>query len=122
MADGLNRIEKARHWRARRDTTVPLGESVDALHKKVERAGRRIGGLIGAWEEIIPTPLAARTRITGFRGGVAHVVVESPPVLYEIDRLLRGGAEAALRARMTATLTRVRLSIGPLIEPAFSRE
>lgn len=107
-------IEKLREWRNRPDRAVSIETEVARLQKQVERVSRRLGEFITAWMELVPPDLASQTRISGMRGGIVHVVVESSPVMYELDRLLRDGMEAELRRRIKGTLTRVKMSIGGL--------
>ncbi len=78
---------------------------------------RRFGRLIDAWEAVLPGELAKRTAITALRGGVAHVVADSSPVAYEVNRVLREGALAALRAQTGAAVARVKVTVGRASPP-----
>jgi len=110
----MRQIEKLRRWRGGRDWTVALPDEVARLQKEVERSGRRLASFVSAWEQVIPPDLVAHTRVKSVRGGVVQVVASSSGVLYELDRLLRGGAEAEIRQRLSSTLTRVKVTVGPV--------
>ena len=77
------------------------------------RVQRQLGTLIDQWEALMPPHIASHTKLMGFRGGVLHVRVDSAPIAYEVDRLLREGGEQALREAFPGTLRAIRRAIGP---------
>lgn len=110
-AEQIDRMRANKGWR---EKEVSISSLVSATGKTAERINRKLGRLIGLWEELVPEGLAFRSRLASLRGGVLQVEVDSSAVGYELDRLLRCGLEAELRARFSGTLTRVRLSVGEL--------
>lgn len=113
-ARAIRQIERVRSLRARPGFDPAIAPAVEAEAAAARQAQRALGGFAEAWEAVIPAELALHTSIVSVRGGTASVHVDSAPVRYELDRFLRGGGEAALRARYTRTLLRVRLTIGSL--------
>lgn len=119
---GQGRLERVRAWRIRDRQPVAIGEEVKSLQRRLERTGRRVCEFISVWEEAVPPRLAAITRVRGARGGVFHVSVATSPAMYEIDRLLREGALAAMRARLQGTLVRIKLTVEPLNDQESPRQ
>lgn len=107
--------------RRRPERELAIGGIVGRVAQQARRTHDRLGELVELWESIVPAPLASRTRLTSLRGGVLHVDVDCPATLYELDRLLRGGAEARLRADHQATLTRIRLKVADMGEASPPR-
>jgi len=64
------------------------------------------------WERIVPATIRADTRLSGITGGVLHVVTGSASTSYALDRLLREGAETAIRIASEGRITRVRMRVG----------
>ena len=80
--------------------------------RTASRTQRRLATIIELWEAVIPSELAAHTSVTGLRGGVLFVRVDSASVAYELDRRLRDGLEQVLRSKFPSTLVRIRVSSG----------
>ncbi len=114
MDGAARQIEQLREWRQRREWDTALGPLIARKRSEVKRAERRLGSFVDLWEGVVPADLAVHTRVTGVRGGVAHVTVDSSSTGYELDRQLREGLEQKLRAAFGKTLIRVRLSVGEL--------
>ena len=83
-----------------------------AIDRKARQLHRRIGEFADAWQSLLPSELHERTCITGIRGGVVDVTVESSAVSFEIDRQLREGLLDELRTACRGTVVNVRLRIG----------
>lgn len=122
MRAPLKEIERIRAHRSGGGPDFTIGSVVERIGEAVSRQGRRSAEIVAAWDELIPPELAAHTRITAFRGGVIYVAVDESAAIYELDRLLRGGVEHEIRRRVKATVTRVKLAIGPLHDPSISPE
>lgn len=93
---------------------------VRELTTRVERTDRARLAFIAAWDAVMPPEIVRRTRVTSVRSGMAHVTVDSSSTAYEIDRLLRSGAEGELRRRLRAPLSRVRTRVGPVDDPRLT--
>lgn len=112
MDDALRQVERLRAWRSRPEWETAIGALVAEKAAQARRSEQRAGSLVDLWESLVPAELAAHTRVTGVRGGTAHVTVDSSSTGYELDRRLRGGLEQELRRAYRGTLVRVRISVG----------
>ncbi len=112
MSDALKALERLRLLRSRPGPDTSIAELVAATARDATRTHKRLGALIQLWESLVPKELANHTRVSGIRGGVGHVVVDSAATAYELDRHLRGGLEDQIRQRYPATLIRIRLTVG----------
>ncbi len=112
MSDALKTLERLRRLRSRPGPDTSIAELVAATARDAMRTHKRLGSLIQLWESLIPKDLANHTRVSGIRGGVGHVVVDSAATAYELDRHLRGGLEDQIRQRYPATLTRIKVTVG----------
>jgi hypothetical protein len=83
-----------------------------AMGDELRRAARRLGGIIEAWDDLVPAFLRDSTRVDGFERGTLSVTAESSATLYALDREMRAGLEAALRDATGGRLHRVRGRIG----------
>jgi hypothetical protein len=92
---------------------LSIGREVEAIRKSMERLAKRLGDAGALWLELVPAELAAHCRLEGMRGGVLEVSVDSQAARYALDRLLRGGVEASLRARSTPPVAKVRIRVAP---------
>ncbi len=112
MRDAAGEIERLRRLRgAGADRDPSIAPLIAATAREAGRRRQRLGAFIELWEGLVPARLAERSRVIALRGGVVHVAADSAPAAWELDRLLRGGLEAQLRAGFPATLTRVRISV-----------
>lgn len=112
MRDAAGEIERLRRWRGARHPDPSIAPLIAATAREAARRQQRLGAFIELWEALVPARLAERTRVIALRGGVVHVAADSSSTAWELDRALRGGLEAQLRARYPATLTRVRVGVG----------
>lgn len=124
-----NPIEHLKALQERRSslgTTIPIttiSRDVKQLRTTVERIARRMGSAGDIWERIVPARIRADTRLSGITGGVLHVVTGSASTSYALDRLLREGAEDAIRIASEGRITRVRMRIGSVdLHPKRERQ
>lgn len=109
--DVLHQLERLRRFRGRRERDTSIAPLVAAVERELSRQDRAAGGADEAWRRIIPEPLAAASRVVTFARGTLHVAAESPAAAFEIDRVLRAGAEAELRAALRCGSLRVRVRV-----------
>ena len=112
VRDPQQQLDTLRKYRRRRERETSIHDLVAQARQTAKRDEKRLGSLVRLWEECIPPALAARTALNGLRRGVLHVRVDSAATGFELDRVLRSGAEAQLRAAYRGTLLRVRTKIG----------
>lgn len=112
LSEALKAVERLRRLRSRSGPDTSIAELVAATARDATRTHKRLGALIQLWETLVPKELADHTRVSGIRGGVGHVVVDSAATAYELDRHLRGGLEDQIRQRYPATLVRIRVTVG----------
>ena len=111
IAGTAARIAHLRTVRKRPAYDASIHRLVLSTQQRAADVHRRLGAMIELWEAHIPADLAAKTALTSLRGGVLHVTVDSSPVAYELDRLLRGGMLIEMRRAFRGSLTRVKLHI-----------
>ena len=122
MRSPVARLDMLQKTRAIRASGRVVADDIARIQRTVERTGKRLATMIDLWEQSIPAELASQTRISSVRAGVAHVVVGSSGVLFEIDRLLRGGLERALIEQASFPLHRVKCGLGCLNDRAFASQ
>ena len=110
--DPAREIEKLREHRTRPERDTSIASLVRQTAESAARTHRRLGEIIELWEQVIPAELAAHTRITTLRGGMLYVDADSASDRFELDRVLREGAEQELRRRYGGTRVGVRVKIG----------
>lgn len=104
----LDALRRRRAFRPRRDA---LADAFTAAARELERSRRRLAGVAEAWEAVCPPGLVERTAIEGVARGVLTIRVADASTRFELDRLLRTGAEAALVGLAPSTIRRVRLAL-----------
>ena len=112
--DAAARLEDLRRRRARAAPERSAGDALAGTVRELRRLERRLGGVAEAWQAVCPPDLVARTAIRSLRKGLLTIAVEDASTRYELDRLLRAGAERELARAATTTVRRVRLVIEPL--------
>jgi hypothetical protein len=90
---------KLRSWRGRKDFDLSIGRQVDAIAKSAAAQHRKMDGLDGAWDELVPAPIRKLCAVVGIAGGVLTIKVPSAAARFQLDRWLRSGGEAALSRR-----------------------
>lgn len=111
------RLERLRALRPGANTPEPIGAMFRETRAELGRAQRRLAGVADAWASVIPEPLASRTALHGLTRGVLVVTVADSAAGFEIDRLLRSGAEAEIIRRSKAPVRRVKISVAGGDEP-----
>lgn len=106
--DALSRL---RALRVREAPDLSMGAVFAIESKHLERARKRTGGAAKAWCEVCPPDLLRRTAIVGLTRGVLTISVRDASTRYELDRLLRSGAETELLRRSAAPVRRVKLVV-----------
>jgi len=106
-------LKQLQTWRNRRDRTSDLGFIRQQFKREHEKPYKQVQSLVELWQRFIPAELIEQTRLDGFSRGVLRVVAANASVLYEIDRLLRGGVtQQMIRNHRLGTLRRVQLRVG----------
>ena len=118
MDDGIRHLEQLQQRRGRRRRDDSIVRFVTGIADDANRAQRAHGRLIDLWQALVPAHLAEQTSITGLRGGIVHVEVDSSAVSFELDRMLREGMLDALRRGFPGTIVRVRFRV---VRPHASR-
>ncbi len=112
MPDPLDEIRRLQALRGRPERETSISPLVAGKAAEARRAERGLGSFVDLWEGVMPQELALRTRVTGLRGGVVQVTVDSSSTAWELDRLLREGLQEQLRRAYGRTLLRVRITVG----------
>lgn len=116
--DGFKeQIDLLRKFRARPERDNSITELVQTFEDRANQAQRKAGSFVDVWSQIVPTHLETQSRVTGMRGGVAHVVCQSSAAKFELDRALRQGLEQELRMAYSSTLIKVKVTLGNLNAP-----
>lgn len=89
-------IERLRQWRTRPDKDVSLGFLREQFKREVEKPYKQLHAIAEVWAELVPATLSEHVRLESLARGVLRVAVDSSSVLYELDRMLRGGLEQEL--------------------------
>lgn len=82
---------------------VPASEIISRL---MQRKGWSRGGehreVFAAWEDVVPETIGRRTRAVSFRGGRLLVIVESAPLMQELQCFRQAEFLALLNSRLVA--------------------
>lgn len=120
MEDPIKHLEELQKWRAPRGGSAMPGDSIRSdvarLRGSVERHVARFGDAAQLWESCIPNAIWRDTRLSGLSGGVLTVITGSAATSFELDRVLRSGAQEKLRAGSRGRIARVRMRVGSLSE------
>jgi len=109
--DDLDRFAVVRDSRVRPERARAMGETFQAQAMAIKRSKRKHLGCARAWEAVCPEAIVARTSIVGVRSGVLTIGVADHATKYELDRLLRSGAERELVKLAPTTVRRVKLIV-----------
>ena len=104
-------IENLRRWRNWKPRDVTLGSVVELVETQDARPHKQLGQIVGLWEQLVPEKLRRQTALASLGKGVLTVHVSDSAAMYELDRLLRGGAEQQLKAACKTTLRKIRLQV-----------
>lgn len=103
----LQRLREARERKVRDDALSP---AFQRAARDLHRLQKGLAGVAEAWEGVCPAELLDRTAIQAIRRGVLTIGVADAPTRYELERLLKGGAERDLIRRCPMTVRKVRLT------------
>lgn len=88
-----------------------MGETFLEQAQALKRTRRKHLGCARAWEAVCPQALIGRTSVLGVKSGALTIGVADHATRYELDRLLRGGAERDLVKLAPTTVRRVKLVV-----------
>jgi len=112
-------IESLRLIRNKRDFDHAAQAIFEHESRTLQRMAGHLAAAAEAWNEVCPPSLAAATSLVGMSRGVLTVAVSNASAKYELDRVLRSGAEREFIRRCPMTVRKVRLVAG---EPAAGGE
>lgn len=102
----LEALRKGRVW-PERDGSI--GAMFRERGAELERLEKRLGGVSRAWQSVCPPDLLARTSVRSLLRGVLTIGVEDAATRFELDRLLRSGAERVFVRACPTTVRKVKL-------------
>ncbi len=111
MRDLGQDIEKLRKHRSPAEPDLSIGSLVAEQARYAQQTRAQLGQMIDLWFQLVPTEVRNHTAIFALQRGVLMVDVDSASVRYELDRLLRGGLNEALRKHFRGTLRQVKLRL-----------
>lgn len=119
VRDPIEQLKNLQRWRGpkwpRQIVAGSIASEVSGVKAGLQRQATRLGNAVEAWEAVIPDSIRVDTRISGLAAGVLTVITGSATVSYALDRHLRSGGEAALRAATDGRVIRVRYRVGKVI-------
>jgi len=118
--DDLDRFAVVRASRVRGERAVQMGETFQAQAMSLKRTRFRHLGCARAWEAVCPADRIDRTAIVGIRNGALTIGVADHATKFELDRLLRAGAERELVKLAPTTVRRVKLIVDSQLETVGS--
>ena len=102
-------LERLRKWRSRKDRDTSITSAIQSMRKGLRKGNRQSTSLLEAWDEFVPSHLAAQATIVSIRGGVLEVVTDGAAVAYKLNRLIRGGLLRELQNKTKGTLKKIRV-------------
>ncbi|HWB18759.1 MAG TPA: DciA family protein [Phycisphaerales bacterium] len=114
--DAQRKLNQLRGYRVKKDRDIGIRSAITDFAESSERTHKKLGSLAELWQQVMPAEIVRGTAITGLRSGVLHVAAESSAISFEVDRRLREGAEAHMRAMYRGTLLKVRVKVGKIGE------
>ena len=105
-------LKRLSEWKQAHPPDLSLSFLKKQFKRDIERPHKQLGDLGELWTALLPAEIVRRTRLEGLSRGILRVAVSSSATLYELDRLLREGAERELKRQHKGTLTKVRLRVG----------
>lgn len=91
-------FQKLRAWRASRERDLTIAEAVGRELKQAAALQKRVSGISGAWDELVPEGIRRLCTPTGMSGGVLSVKASSAGARFQLDRWLRSGGDERLRS------------------------
>jgi hypothetical protein len=102
-------LERLRRFKVPTRPDPTLRDAMAAQLRELKKLRRGVGVIAGAWESIVPPALAHQTELVSLARGTLTVRASDAAAKYELERLLRGGAEAALVRASPVALRKVRI-------------
>lgn len=103
------RLEALRKGRVRPERDGSLGAMFRERAAELEKLEKRLGGIARAWQSVCPPELVGRTSVRSLARGVLTIGVEDASTRFELDRLLRAGAERTFVRACPTTVRKVKL-------------
>ncbi len=91
-------FQKLRGWRAPHERDLSIAEAVGKELKTAAASQKRVSGISGAWDELVPEGLRRVCTPTAMNSGVLSVKASSAGARFQLDRWLRSGGEERLRS------------------------
>ncbi|MEO1128526.1 MAG: DciA family protein [Planctomycetota bacterium] len=107
--DAASRVDRLRSFRVRPMPDQHAGAMFEATGRELARQERKLAGIAEAWESICPPEHLGLTEIQGISRGVLTIGVADASTRYELDRLLKSGAQKNLVRLCPMTVRRVKL-------------
>lgn len=104
-------IENLRRWRNWKQRDVTLRNAAEIVEKKYAKPHKQLGQVIELWERLVPAKLRRQTALASLSKGVLTVHVSDSAAMYELDRLLRGGAEQQIKTGCKTAMRKIRLQV-----------
>jgi hypothetical protein len=115
-------LDNLRQWRNFKGRDVSMDFLDRWFQTEVGKPYKQMGNIGQAWAQLVPPELLAKSRLERFSRGTLTVTVDSSATLYALDRELRSGLQKEIaQASRPANLSRVKLVVGEINEPAQSR-
>ena len=102
-------LERLRRFKAPPRPDPSLKDMMAAQLRELKKLRRGVGVIAGAWEATISPELAERTELVSLARGSLTVRASDAAAKYQLERLLRSGAEAALVRASPVALRKVRI-------------
>lgn len=111
MSRAANDLMRLRSLRTKPPRDQTITAIVSRTATELSQAQRRMGELVTLWEQLVPADLARQTSLISMSRGVLHVAVDSSSVMFQLDRVLRGGVTDSLRNAYRGSLSRIKLRL-----------
>lgn len=103
-------LDNLRKFRNAKPLNLGIGADVASIAKRVMRQAKASGGLHESWATLVPPELAGVTAPRAISAaGVLTVEAQDAAAKYGLDRWVRGGGLAQLRAAASVTLRSVKI-------------
>jgi hypothetical protein len=110
-AAGWDQLGAIRRARMRSGPTLELRRMFLSRAPEIRRLKKQLALVAEAWERVIPAELVVRTRLEGISRGILRVCVSDSAAAFELDRVLRSGAEAMMLSQTPVSLRSVRVVV-----------
>lgn len=112
MDPRLARLDRLRPYRglpAERDASI--APVIAEIARERKRMAKALGPAVGAWDALVPGPLARECTLVALKSGTLTVETASNAVAFELDRFLRGGGQRDLTEATEGAVRTVRVRI-----------